>query len=81
MKVTTVAYGVAIVIFSALVHYVVQAGINNCNSMAGIVSTYTSQDYATGCHTLLNVQVGSLISGLSGAGVVIWGIIRKSKRK
>jgi formate/nitrite transporter FocA (FNT family) len=81
MKVITVVHGVAIMIFSALVHYVIQAGIANCNSMAGIVSTYTSQDYATGCQTLLNVQMGSLISGIVGAGVVIWGIIRKPKRK
>jgi hypothetical protein len=81
MKVTTVAYGVAIMIFSVLVHYTVQAGISNCNSMAGIVSTYTSQDYATGCQTLLNIQIGSLISGFGGAGVVIWEIIRKPKRK
>jgi hypothetical protein len=81
MKVTTVAYGIAIMIFSALIHYVVQAGITNCNSMAGIVSTYTSQDYATGCHALLNIQIGSLVTGLAGAGVVICGIIRKPKMK
>lgn len=81
MKVTVVAYGIAIMIFSALIHYVVQPGITNCNSMAGIVSTYTSQDYATGCHTLLNIQIGSLVTGLAGAGVVIYGIIRKTKMK
>ena len=81
MKVTTVAYGIAIMIFSVLIHYVVQAGITNCNSMAGVVSTYISQDYAMGCHTLLSVQIGSLVAGLGGTGVVIWGIIRKPKMK
>lgn len=81
MKLTTVSYGIAIAIVSALLHYAVQAGIDNCNSMAGIVSTYTSQDYATGCHTLLYIQVGSLISGIAGAGVVILGIFKKPKMK
>jgi hypothetical protein len=81
LKLTIIAYGIAIMIVSALFHYVVQPGIDHCNLMTGIVSTYTSKDYATGCHTLLNIQVGALVSGVGGAGVVIWGIIRKSKMK
>ncbi len=79
MKITIISYGIAIIIFSALIHYVIQTGIENCNSMTGIVSTYTSQDYATGCHTLSIIQIGSIITGLAGAGVVIWGIIKKPK--
>ncbi len=66
-------------IVSALLHYVVQPGIDNCNSMAGIVSTYTSQDYSTGCQTLFDIRIGSLASGFAGAGIVILGIIRKPK--
>ena len=79
MKITTIAYGIAIMIFSALIHYVVQAGVNNCNSMEGIVTSYTSQDYATGCHTLSIIQISSIVAGLVAAGIVIWGIIRKQK--
>ena len=79
MKITIVSYGIAIIIFSALVYYVVQAGITNCNSMAGIVSTYTSQDYAKGCSTLSNIQIGSIITGLGGVGIAICGIIKKPK--
>ena len=79
MKITTIAYGIAIMIFSALIHYVVQAGVANCNSMAGIVTTYTSQDYATGCNTLSIIQISSIVTGLVGSGIVIWGIIRKQK--
>ena len=79
MKITTIAYGIAIMIFSTLIHYVVQAGITNCNSMEGVVTSYTSQDYATGCHTLSIIQISSIVTGLVGSGVVILGIIRKQK--
>ena len=79
MKITTIAYGIGVMIVSALLHYGVQPGIDNCNSMTGIVSRYISQDYSAGCHALLYVQIGSLASGFGGAGIVIWGIIRKSK--
>lgn len=79
MKITTIAYGIAIMIFSALIHYVVQAGVANCNSVEGIVTSYASQDYATGCHILLIIQFSSIVTGLVGAGIVVWGIIRKQK--
>jgi hypothetical protein len=81
LKLTTIVYGIGIMIVSILIHYAIQPGIDNCNSMAGIVTTYTSQDYSIGCHVLLNIQVGSLASGIVGAGVVIWGILRKAKIK
>ena len=79
MKITTISYGIAIMICSALIHYVVQAGVTNCNSMEGIVTAYTSHDYATGCHTLSIIQISSIVTGLIGSGIVIWGIIRKQK--
>jgi len=79
MKITTIAYGIAIMIFSALIHYAVQAGVTHCNSMEGIVTAYTSQDYATGCHMLSIIQISSIVTGLVGAGIVVWGIIRKQK--
>ena len=79
MKITIIAYGIAIMIISALVHYAVQAGVNSCNSMEGIVKEYTSQDYVTGCHTLTYIQIGSIVFGLVGAAVIIFGIIRKQK--
>lgn len=79
MRIATIAYGIGIMVVSAILHYVVQPGIDNCNSMAGIVSTYTSQDYSIGCHTLSNIQIGSLASGFGGIGIVICGVIRKSK--
>jgi len=81
MKLTTIAYGIGIVIISTLIHYATQSGIDNCNSMAGIVSTYTSQDYSTGCHTLSIIQIGSLVTVLAGTGIVISGIIIKQKIK
>jgi len=73
------SYGIAIIIFSALVNYSVHVGVVNCNSMAGLVSTYTSQDFATGCHTLMNIQIGTIVAGVVGAGIAIWGIIKKPK--
>ena len=79
MKIMTIAYGIAIMVFSTLIHYVVQAGVTNCNSMEGIVTAYTSQDYATGCHILSIIQISSIVMGLVGSGIVIWGIIRKQK--
>ncbi len=81
VKLTAVAYGAGIMIVSALIHFAVQPGIDSCNSMAGIVLTYTSKDYSTGCHTLLTIQLGALASGLTGAGVVILGILGKPKIK
>ena len=79
LKLTTISYGIAIVIISALFHYVVQSGVDRCNSMAGIVSQYTSKDYDNGCKALFNIQLGSLFSGLTGAGIIISGILRNPK--
>jgi len=79
MKITTIAYGIAIVIFSSLIHYVVQAGVTNCNSTEGVVTAYISKDYAIGCNTLSSIQMGSIVMGFVGAGVIMWGIIRKQK--
>jgi hypothetical protein len=81
LKLITLVYGIAIIIISAILHYSVQPGIDNCNSMAGIVSTYTSKDYAIGCHTLSYVQAGSLTSGAAGVGIAIYGLLGKSKMK
>lgn len=49
--------------------------------MGGIVSTYTSQDYATGCQILSNIQTISIVTIAIGAGVIIFGILQKPKIK
>lgn len=67
-------------IISSIVHYLVKPGIDNCNSMGGIVSTYTSQDYAIGCQILSNIQTTSAIIGILGAGIIVFGILRKPKK-
>jgi hypothetical protein len=77
----TIAYGIAIMIISAIIHYLVKPGIDSCNSMVGIVSTYTSHDYATGCQILSNIQTISAITGIIGAGVIVFGILQKPKSK
>ena len=81
MKIITISYGVAIMIISSIIHYLTKPGIDNCNSMEGIVSTYTSQDYATGCQILLNIQTISIVTIAIGAGVIIFGILQKPKIK
>lgn len=68
-------------IISSIIHYLVKPGIDNCNSMSGIVSTYTSQDYAIGCQILSNIQTISIVTGIFGAGVIVFGILRKPKSK
>lgn len=68
-------------IISAIINYLVKPGIDNCNSMNGIVSTYTSQDYSTGCQILSNIQTISIVTGIIGAGVIVFGILRKPKSK
>ncbi|MGB9002449.1 MAG: hypothetical protein WCC52_01415 [Nitrosotalea sp.] len=79
MKIITISYGIAIMIISSIIHYLVKPGIDNCNSMGGMVSTYTSQDYATGCQILTNIQTISIVTGMIGAGVIVFGILRKPK--
>ena len=81
LKIVTISYGVAIMIVSAIIHYMVKPGIDNCGSMGGIVSTYTSQDYAVGCQILSNIQTISIVTGIIGAGVIVFGILRKPKSK
>lgn len=81
MKVTTISYGIAVVIFAAILHYMVIPGIENCNSMSGIVSTYTSKDFSVGCHLLSTLQVVAMAFEAGGAGVVIIGVIQKAKIK
>lgn len=68
-------------IISSIIHYLTKPGIDNCDSMGGIVSTYTSQDYAMGCQILSNIQTVSLITGVIGAGIIVFGILRKPKIK
>ncbi|MDE1765466.1 MAG: hypothetical protein KGI27_04220 [Thaumarchaeota archaeon] len=79
MKIVTVSYGSAIVIISAIIQYLAQTGIENCNSMAGIVSTYTSKDYSLGCQLLSNVHAGTIIAEIAGMAIVIFGILSKPK--
>ncbi|HJU13869.1 MAG TPA: hypothetical protein VJ792_05375 [Candidatus Nitrosotalea sp.] len=81
MKVTIISYGIAILIIAALVHYLTLAGIESCNSMTGIVSTYTSKDYAQGCRILSNIQTAAIGFEVAGSGIAIFGIIRRSKSK
>jgi len=81
LKIITISYGIAIMIISSIVHYLVKPGIDNCNSMDGIVSTYTSQDYAVGCQILSNIQTISIVIGILGAGFIVFGILRKPKSK
>jgi hypothetical protein len=66
LKITTISYGGAIMIISSIIHYLAKPGIDNCGSMAGIVSTYTSQDYAIGCQILSNIQTMSVVTGIIG---------------
>jgi hypothetical protein len=68
-------------IISSIIHYLVKPGIDNCNSMVGIVSTYTSHDYAIGCQILSNIQTISVITGIMGAGIIVFGILQKPKNK
>lgn len=81
MKIITISYGIAIMIISSIIHYLTKPGIDNCNSMGGIVSTYTSQDYAVGCQILSNIQTISIVTITIGAGVIIFGILQKPKIK
>ncbi|MDE1830399.1 MAG: hypothetical protein KGI25_08760 [Thaumarchaeota archaeon] len=75
------AYGVAIIIISAIVHYMVIPGIENCNSMSGIVSTYTSKDYSAGCQILSNTQSGTIVVEISGLAIAVFGALQKPKIK
>ncbi len=81
MKITTISYGIAIIIISAIIHYLTLAGIANCNSMSGIVSTYTSKDYALGCEILSNTKIGAIAGEVSGVVLIILGIFQKPKIK
>lgn len=80
VRIATVSYGIAILIIAGILHYLTVPGIESCNSMAGIVSTYTSQDYAQGCKILSDIQVAAMGLEMTGAGIAIFGIVRKSKK-
>ncbi|MDE1726779.1 MAG: hypothetical protein KGH89_05885 [Thaumarchaeota archaeon] len=81
MKITTISYGIAIIVISSIMYYLTRPGIENCDSMTGIVSTYTSQDYAVGCQILTSIQTCTIIIGIAGIGIAVFGILRRSKIK
>jgi hypothetical protein len=80
VKFTTISYGIAIIVISAMIYYIIQPGIHNCNSMAGIVSGYISKDYAIGCQNLSYLQLGSMTSGIVGMGLVIFGLFTRRRK-
>lgn len=79
LRINIIGYGVAVIIISALVHYLVMPGIENCNSMSGIVSTYTSKDYSAGCQILSNTKIGAIVSEVGGVAIAVYGVLRRSK--
>ncbi len=81
MKVTTISYGAAITVVSAIIQYLAKPGIENCNSMAGIVSTYTSHDYSLGCQILSNIQIGTIVTEIIGLVIIVFGVFSKSKTR
>lgn len=81
LRLTTISYGMAILIISAIIHYLVIPGIENCNTMGGIVSSYTSKDYSAGCRILSQTQIGSIVGEIAGIAVAAYGVLRKSKTK
>ena len=81
LRITTISYGAAVIIISAIIHYLTIPGIENCNTMSGIVSSYTSNDYLAGCHLLSNMQFGALVTEVIGAAIAIFGVLQKSKTK
>lgn len=81
MKFITISYGIGIVILSAIIYYVIQPGIHNCNSMEGTVSSYISKDYAAGCKNLDYLQLGSLMSVTVGIGLVVFGFFYTHKKR
>lgn len=66
-------------IISALLQYLTIPGIENCNSMVGIVSTYTSKDYLQGCHLLSAIKTVAISGELAGVGFAVFGVVRKPK--
>jgi len=81
LKITTLSYGIAIMIIAAIFHYLALPGIENCNSMGGIVSTYTSKDYSLGCQMLSNVKTGAIAGEIVGVAIAIFGMLQKPKNK
>ncbi len=81
MKLATISYGSAIIIVSAIIQYLTKPGIENCNSMVGSVTMYTSHDYSIGCHILSNIQSGTVITEVVGLAIIIIGVFSKPKIK
>jgi hypothetical protein len=81
VKLTIISYGAAITVISAIIQYLVKPGIENCNSMVGIVTSYTSHDYSLGCQILSDIQTGTIVTGIIGLAIVIIGIFSKPKIK
>lgn len=81
MKLPTVSYGSAILIVSAIIQYMAKPGIENCNSMVGGITMYTSHDYSLGCQILSNIQTGTIVTEIIGVIIVTIGIFSKPKIK
>ena len=81
MKLPTISYGSAILIVSAIIQYMGKPGIENCNSMVGGITMYTSHDYSLGCQILSNIQIGTIVTEIIGAIIITIGIFSKPKIK
>ena len=81
MRLPIIAYGAAFLIISAIIHYLVVPGVENCSSMTGIVTAYTSKDYSLGCQILSNIQTGAFTGEIVGIAVIALGIILKGKTR
>ncbi|MDE1861881.1 MAG: hypothetical protein KGI33_03105 [Thaumarchaeota archaeon] len=79
MRFTIMSYGGAILIISAIMHYLVVPGLENCSSMTGIVSTYMSKDYSLGCRILSDIQIGVVAGEIAGAAIIAVGLLLKPR--
>lgn len=79
MRLPIISYGSAIIIISIVIQYLAKPGIENCNSMVGGVTMYTSPDYSLGCHILSNIQIGTIITEIIGMIVILAGVFSKPK--
>lgn len=79
MRLPIISYGPAILIISIVIQYLAKPGIENCNSMVGSVTMYTSSDYSLGCHILSTTQTGTIITEIMGVIVILAGVFSKPK--
>lgn len=77
MKTGTLVTGIVLMIIAAIGFFSMQQTISDCGSFTGQLGRFFSSDISQQCQMAQIIQLGSVIFGIIGLGLVIGGAVAK----